>query len=128
MDNPVLNAILSRTSIRSYGKESPTDEQIDMMIRAAMAAPSACDTRPWSFVVCRETKWFNAPCAIVVCGKRTVVPVFELDGVWAQDCAAAAVRFPVKGRHICEFMFDENNVVKCYHPGHDVTDITEVKC
>ena len=89
MDNPVLNAILSRTSIRSYGKEPPTDEQIDMMLKAAMAAPSACDTRPWSFVVCRETKWFNAPCAIVVCGKRTVVPAFELDGVWAQDCAAA---------------------------------------
>lgn len=45
-----------------------------MMLKAAMAAPSACDTRPWSFVVC---------------GKRTVVPTFELDGVWAQDCAAA---------------------------------------
>ena len=44
MDNPVLNAILSRTSIRSYGKEPPTDEQIDMMLKAAMAAPSAMAT------------------------------------------------------------------------------------
>jgi nitroreductase len=87
--NPVLDAILSRASVRSYRKDPVADEQIEVLLRAGMAAPSACDTRPWSFVVCRETKWFDAPCAIVVCGKRTAVPAFELDGVWAQDCAAA---------------------------------------
>lgn len=87
--NPVLDAILSRASVRSYRKDPVADEQIEVLLRAAMAAPSACDTRPWSFVVCREIKWFDAPCAIVVCGKRTAVPAFELDGVWAQDCAAA---------------------------------------
>ena len=44
MDNPVLNAILLWTSIRSYGKELPTDEQIDMMLKVAMAALSAMAT------------------------------------------------------------------------------------
>ena len=87
------------------------------MLRAAMAALSACDIRPWSFVVCREIKWFDAPCAIVVCGK------------WHNSlCLPDAVRFPVKGRHVCKFMLEENNIVKCYHPGHDVTEIIELKC
>ena len=87
-DNKVLDAILARTSVRKYGNP-PTDEQIDAMLKAAMAAPSACDARPWSFVVCREIDWFGAPCAIVVCARRTARLAFELDGVWVEDCSAA---------------------------------------
>lgn len=90
MENPALDMIMSRTSVRAYKKDPLTEEQIDIMLKAGMAAPSACDIRPWSFVVCREISWFNAPCAIIICGQRTErIQSFELDGVWAQDCAAA---------------------------------------
>ena len=88
INNLALNVILSRKSIRSYTKDKVTDKQIDILLKAGMAAPSACDMRPWSFVVCHDAKWANAPCVIVVCGRRTATPAFELDGVWTQDCAA----------------------------------------
>lgn len=38
-----------------------------------------------------------------------------------------AERFPVKHKHVFEFMLDKNNIVTCYHPGHDVTEVIEVK-
>ncbi|MFQ9638832.1 MAG: nitroreductase family protein [Eisenbergiella sp.] len=46
------DAIRSRRSIRKYKKGSVIPkEHIRLLLEAAMMAPSACNTRPWEFVV-----------------------------------------------------------------------------
>ena len=96
----VLDNIHARKSVRSYTDEPVTPEQVETLLRAAMAAPSGKNVQPWRFVVVTrpETKkklavGFNkmiakAPVVIVVCGKTTN----RLGGTnnnWTADCAAA---------------------------------------
>ena len=96
----VLENILSRKSVRSYTDEPVSTEQVEILLKAAMAAPSGRNLQPWRFVVVTEqvTKeklavGFNkmiakAPVAIVVCGQT-----HKDDGApnnnWTADCAAA---------------------------------------
>ena len=49
-----LDAILTRRSIRKYTDKPVTDEQVKMLLTAAMAAPSAGNAQPWQFVVVRD--------------------------------------------------------------------------
>ncbi|MDR0598296.1 MAG: nitroreductase [Treponema sp.] len=51
MSNPVLNAIAERRSIRSYKAEKITREQVDVLLKAAVEAPSARNSQPWHFSV-----------------------------------------------------------------------------
>lgn len=50
----VLDAIRRRRSIRQYTSEPVSEDQIRIMLEAAMSAPSANDSRPWQFVVVRD--------------------------------------------------------------------------
>jgi nitroreductase len=50
----VLDAIRKRRSIRQFTDDPVTDEQVRVLLEAAMAAPSANDSRPWQFVVVRD--------------------------------------------------------------------------
>lgn len=95
----VLENIFARKSVRAYTKEDVTPEQVETILKAAMAAPSGMNAQPWRFVVVRNqetkdklAKGFNkmiakAPVAIVVCGEtqRHGRP----NGNWTADCAAA---------------------------------------
>lgn len=98
----VISNIMTRTSIRSFTDEPLTDSQIETLLRAGMAAPSAVNKQPWKFVVVKNkpllqqiadslpnTRLSSAACAIVVCGDMTKT----LDGVardfWIHDCSAA---------------------------------------
>ena len=51
-----INEIIKkRKSIRNYEKEaSVTEEQIKTILEAGMLAPSACNSRPWEFIVVRN--------------------------------------------------------------------------
>ena len=49
-----INFILKRRSIRKYTAEPVSDELVDLLLRAAMAAPSARNQQKWQFVVVRE--------------------------------------------------------------------------
>ncbi len=96
MNDPVL----SRRSIRKYTDEPVTDEQVECLLRAAMAAPSAGNQQPWQFVVIREREVLDAvpevhpyssmitlaPLAILVCGDRRLE---RWPQYWDQDCSAA---------------------------------------
>ncbi len=108
----VLENILSRTSIRQYTDDPVSDAQIETLLRAGMAAPSARNLQPWSFVVVTDstvraslvTKGVNkmyaeAPCLIVVCGETTMMrkphdapedaePQEVPNGNWSVDCSA----------------------------------------
>ena len=96
----VLDTIQARKSVRSYTDEPVTPEQVETLLRAAMAAPSGKNVQPWRFVVVTrpETKkklavGFNkmiatAPVAIVICG-LTANPSGIANNNWTADCAAA---------------------------------------
>jgi nitroreductase len=47
----VLQAIRNRRSIRDYAPEAPSREEIESLIDAAVAAPSAANRQFWSFSV-----------------------------------------------------------------------------
>lgn len=95
-----LDAIMTRRSIRQFSDEPVTETEIDALLRAAMAAPSASNERPWRFVVVRQRDTLDrlskatpfakplerAPVGIVVCADRREA---KYPGFWVIDCAAA---------------------------------------
>lgn len=95
-----IDAIMSRRSIRRYTGDPVTDHEVETVLRAAMAAPSAGNQRPWRFVVVRDAAHraalvqatpyagmvAEAPVAIVVCGDTQSE---KHPGYWVQDCSAA---------------------------------------
>ena len=50
----VLDLIFKRRSIRIYDRKKLEKETITKLLQAAMAAPSASNSRPWEFVVVTE--------------------------------------------------------------------------
>lgn len=49
-----LDIIHQRKSVRSYTGELASKEEIDLILRAAMAAPVAIHMIPWKFIVVRD--------------------------------------------------------------------------
>ena len=45
-----INNIMTRTSIRQYTNEPVSKADIETMLRAGMAAPTAVNKQPWHFV------------------------------------------------------------------------------
>jgi len=95
-----LSIIYKRRSIRKYEKKDVSDDLVEEVIKAAMYAPSACNQRPWHFIVVRDERTrreiarihryadmaIEAPVVIVVCAD----PLLEkCKGFWVQDCSAA---------------------------------------
>lgn len=96
----MIDAILSRRSIRSYAPGDVTEEQLRTILLAGMAAPSALGTEPWVFVVIRDRATLEKipeahPYAKMVPGASVAILVCHDDRVeqgvdwFAQDCAAA---------------------------------------
>jgi nitroreductase len=97
-----LDMILSRHSIREYTGESIDDESLKTLVRAGMAAPSAVNVQPWSFIIIKDKKTLlnlreklpyakmlnTAAAAIVVCGVTDKDEVFAKNH-WMLDCSAA---------------------------------------
>jgi nitroreductase len=94
----VLENIFARRSIRRYTDEPVSEENVRTLLKAAMAAPSASDRRPWHFIVVRQRATldalaechpyakmlFEAPLCIVPCADPAIS-----DAWWVQDCSAA---------------------------------------
>ncbi len=50
----VLDMIMQRRSVRRFTGDPVTKEQLDMILKAAMAAPSGNNVKPWHFLVITE--------------------------------------------------------------------------
>ena len=99
--NDKLNFIYQRRSIRNFLDKSVDDSQIEALLSAAMAAPTAMNMQPWHFVVVRENESLNqlrktspfskmnATCAIIVCGNLNTFKRATMERFWVQDCSAA---------------------------------------
>lgn len=101
----VLDNIFSRKSVRSYTDEPVSREALDTLVRAAMAAPTGRDMRPWCFVIINEREMMDslsralpyakmltqAQAAIAVCGDMNVTDKEgNPSGNWSFDCSAAS--------------------------------------
>ena len=53
--NPALETIFSRTSIRTYQDRTVEPQKIELLLRAAMSAPSGKDQRPWEAARCKAS-------------------------------------------------------------------------
>lgn len=96
-----LQSVLCRRSIRKFSAvRDIADETVDIVLRAAMQAPSAANQQPWRFIVVRDRNRLeaisrvspyaamtrDAALAVVIAGdiRAATLPAF-----WPQDCAAA---------------------------------------
>ncbi len=52
--NQTLQVISKRYSCRSYSAEMPSEEQINALAEAALAAPSAFNAQPWEIVILKN--------------------------------------------------------------------------
>ena len=108
-----LEVIKARTSIRAYTGEKLSEEQINTLLDAAMAAPTASNIQPWRFVVITDDEVkaglyenernksmaTTAGAVIVVCGETTRLrkprgdenaqPEVVPNIFWYEDCSAA---------------------------------------
>lgn len=54
MDQPVLDAIYKRRSIREFTDEDVNEDDLRQIIKAGIWAPSGLNNQPWRFVVSRD--------------------------------------------------------------------------
>ena len=95
-----ISAIMSRRSIRIFSDKPVEPHYADLLLRAAMQAPSAKNKQPWQFYVIRNRQMLNHLCevhpygkmlaeasfAIVVCGDKKIE---ALESYLLQNCSAA---------------------------------------
>ena len=51
-----IENIMTRTSIRQFKEQPVEQEKVDIMLKAAMAAPTAVNLQPWHFIVITDKK------------------------------------------------------------------------
>ncbi len=100
--NTAIYTILTRVSVRHFTGEKISDEQVQTLLRCAMAAPSAVNKQPWAFVVVKDEALLQRigetfpnsccgrgeSCAFVLCGdlQKAFEPVPDF---WVNDVSAA---------------------------------------
>lgn len=100
----VMQNILSRKSVRTYTDQPVSRAQIDTLLRAAMAAPTGRDMRPWKFIVVDDKEMLKtlagrlpyakmlpeAQAAVLICGDLSVTDDKGNPSTnWMFDCSAA---------------------------------------
>ena len=96
-----IDAIMNRRSIRKFQDRPIEREKLEAVLRAAMQAPTAKDSRCWQFMVLQEPEHLQAlskmsPYAMCAANARAVIltlvsrtlPDYDLH-MWIQDLAAA---------------------------------------
>ena len=105
-----MEAILSRRSCRSFTSDPVSPELIEQLLKAGMASPSACNQRPWHFIVVDDRETLcktsdiqayspmlrQAPLAVVVCSDGGDAALSA--PYWPQDCAAATQNILIAAR------------------------------
>ena len=101
--NPTLEVIFSRKSVRHFTGAPVSREQLLVLAKAGMAAPSAKNMQPWKFIALTDHSLMDqlaeglpfakmlkeAGGAIVVCGNNQNLSPVSHSEIWSQDCAAA---------------------------------------
>jgi nitroreductase len=102
MDVLKIDNLFARRSIRSFTDQPVSPEQVALLLKAAMAAPTAGNRKPWHFVVVTDADrraalsqahpyaemLLEAPVGIVPCGEPALSIPGEND-YWIEDLSAA---------------------------------------
>ena len=103
MENQAIQNIMTRVSVREFTGEKISEAQLDTLLRAAMAAPSAINKQPWAFIVVTDeakiaqlgealpySRCSNHPAvAIIPCGDLSKAIEGEMANFWINDVSAA---------------------------------------
>lgn len=103
IENQAINTIMTRVSVREFTGEKISNAQLDTLLRAAMAAPSAINKQPWAFIVVTDeekiaalgealpySRCSNKPAvAIIPCGDLSKAIEGEMANFWINDVSAA---------------------------------------
>ena len=95
-----LQAVFSRRTVRQFTADPVSEEDVQLLLKAAMQAPSAGNAQPWHFVVISERALLDqvptfhtsaaylplTPLGILICADDQIAK----PGRWLLDCAAAA--------------------------------------
>jgi nitroreductase len=95
-----LEAIFTRRSVRDFKADPVSEDDIKVLLRAGMQAPSAKNEQPWHFIIIDDPDLLqavpdfhpyakmlmDAPLAILVCSDRKLE---TKRASWLQDCSAA---------------------------------------
>jgi len=96
--NPTLETIFNRKSVRSYTDQPVSVDDLMLLVKAGMAAPTGMNRQPWEFFIIQDKELMasladkipyarmlkEAQAAIVVMGNP------EKSIYWYLDCSAAA--------------------------------------
>ena len=99
--NDAIKNIMTRASIRKYTDQPVSKADIETLLRAGMAAPTAVNKQPWHFVAVTDKAKLKelagnrgrmleqCALAIVVCGDMDKALPGKGQAYWIQDCSAA---------------------------------------
>ncbi len=101
--NDTLQTIFNRKSVRTYTGAPVSKDQLLMLVKAGMAAPTAVDRRPWDFIIITDKAILkklsdssqhakmteHAAAAIVVTGDLNRQYGGKEAIYWTLDCSAA---------------------------------------
>lgn len=96
----VIEAILTRRSIRKFTGEPVSEQDLETVLRAGCQAPSAHNFQPWEFIIIKDKNKFEkiaelhkyakmlpqAEVCIIVCGDSNKQPK---TGFLVEDCSAS---------------------------------------
>jgi len=98
-----FTVIFNRKSVRKFQNKPVQKKDLELILRAGMAAPTAVDRRPWAFVAVTDRAVLTAladrlpyakmlhqaGAAVVVLGDLDKTLPGEGQAFWIQDCSAA---------------------------------------
>ncbi len=106
-----MDEIFTRISVRDYRPDPVEPDKVELILRAAMQAPSARNQQAWEFVVVDDRGLIEglstaspyagpvgrAPMAVVVMGDRDRMTVPQM---WEQDLGACTQNLMLEARHL----------------------------
>ena len=134
-DNPLLQTILKRRSIRSFTKEEIPEDLWAAILEAGRVAPSTVNLQTWTFVTFTSDQWrrtFDRPLpfggvrAVIICGDidrtRKVIDIFPRSplveytvAVMNASLAAMNMNIAAEALGICSVMLSETGQSGFFH-------------
>ena len=108
-----MEEIFKRRSIRKFTPEPVTDEELEKILRAGFAAPSAHNNKEWVFIVIKDRaslqKFIDAdeysaalktsPVAVLACADLRIEEAGGY-GMWQQDLGASLENMCIEAVHL----------------------------
>ncbi|MFA6770194.1 MAG: nitroreductase family protein [Bacteroidales bacterium] len=96
--NPTLETIFKRKSVRSYTEQPVSNDDLVLLVKAGMAAPTGMNRQPWEFLVIQDKAKMvelssKLPYGLMMKDAQALIVIIgnpETSPYWFLDCSAAA--------------------------------------